>query len=135
MSNQTVNVGDSIPTLEIDPITRTGLALYAGASGDHNPLHIDIDAARRAGFDDVFAHGMLSMGYLGRAVTAWRPQSRLRRYAVRFQNIVHVGDRVICNGRITALEERDGERVAVLELSAVNQDGAALLKGEAVVAL
>ena len=40
---------------------RATLALFAGASGDHNPIHIDLDVARSAGLDDVFAHGMLSM--------------------------------------------------------------------------
>ncbi len=42
------------------PVDRTTLALFAGASGDHNPIHIDIDFARRAGMPDVFAHGMLA---------------------------------------------------------------------------
>ena len=46
------------------------LALFAGASGDHNPIHIDIDFARKAGMPDVFAHGMLSMAWLGRLLTA-----------------------------------------------------------------
>lgn len=39
-------------------ITRARLALFAGGSGDCNPVHIDIDVARTAGFDDVFAQGM-----------------------------------------------------------------------------
>lgn len=130
-----VNVGDNIPTLEIPPITRATLALYAGASGDHNPLHIDSDFAKKAGFDDVFAHGMLSMGYLGRALTDWRPQAQLRKFSVRFQNIVHVHDAVICQGQIKALEQRDGVDLAILDLTATNQSGAVLLKGEAVVAL
>ena len=63
------SVGDKIPDLVIEPITRSTLALYAGASGDHNPIHIDFDFAKEAGMKDVFAHGMLIMAYLGRAVT------------------------------------------------------------------
>ncbi|MGD9549587.1 MAG: MaoC/PaaZ C-terminal domain-containing protein, partial [Burkholderiaceae bacterium] len=55
-----LQVGDEMPVLELPPITRTTLALFAGASGDHNPIHIDIDFARKAGMPDVFAHGMLS---------------------------------------------------------------------------
>ena len=66
-----VAVGDQPIHLEADPISRTTLALYAGASGDHNPMHIDIDYAKAAGQSDVFAHGMLSMAFLGRAVTDW----------------------------------------------------------------
>ena len=61
-----LNVGDTLPPLALAPINRTTLALFAGASGDHNAVHIDIDYARRAGMPDVFAHGMLSMAYLGR---------------------------------------------------------------------
>ena len=64
-----VSVGQELPPLKLPPITRTTLALFAGASGDHNPVHIDIDFARAAGMPDVFAHGMLSMAYLGRFLT------------------------------------------------------------------
>ncbi|GAO70694.1 MaoC family dehydratase [Comamonas sp. E6] len=56
-----VQVGDALPALELSPISRTTLALFAGASGDHNPIHIDTDFARKAGMPDVFAHGMLGM--------------------------------------------------------------------------
>ena len=66
--------GDAIPSLQVAPISRTTLALYAGASGDHNPIHIDLDFARAAGLDDVFAHGMLSVAYLTRMVTDWAGQ-------------------------------------------------------------
>ena len=60
-----LNIGDNIPSLVKRPINRTTLALFAGASNDHNPMHIDIDFAKKSGFDDVFAHGMLVMAYLG----------------------------------------------------------------------
>src|SRR2546421_8947200 len=73
-----IAVGDELPPLTVEPISRTALALFAGASGDHNPIHIDVDVARSVGLDDVFAHGMLSMAYLGRLLTGWVPQERLR---------------------------------------------------------
>ena len=66
-SYDAINVGDEVIHLEVPPISRTTLALYGGASGDHNPMHIDIDYAKAAGESDVFAHGMLVMAYLGRA--------------------------------------------------------------------
>ena len=44
------------PTSEHAPITRTMLALYAGASGDHNPIHIDIDFAKKAGLNLSLIH-------------------------------------------------------------------------------
>jgi acyl dehydratase len=56
-----VQVGDALPAIRMGPVSRTTLALFAGASGDHNPIHVDLDFARRAGMPDVFAHGMLGM--------------------------------------------------------------------------
>src|SRR6478672_1544743 len=86
---------EQVPVLETEPVSRLTLALFAGASGDHNPIHVDLDFARAAGFDDVFAHGMLSMAYLGRMLTDWIPQEALRGFRVRFTAITHVHDRVI----------------------------------------
>ena len=68
------SVGAVLVDKSFPRITRTTLALYAGASGDHNPMHIDIDFAKKAGFPDVFAQGMLVMAMLGQALTdAVRP--------------------------------------------------------------
>src|SRR5437868_13939522 len=117
------------------PISRLTLALFAGASGDHNPIHVDLDFAREAGFDDVFAHGMLSMAYLGRMLTDWIPQSALREFRVRFTAITHVHDRVICTGRIVERFERGGEQLARVEVQAASQDGGVRAAGEAVVAV
>ena len=55
-------VGDRIVHKTFPPITRHTLALYCGASGDHNPIHVDSDFAKAAGFPDVFSHGMLVDG-------------------------------------------------------------------------
>ena len=65
-----VKVGDPIKPIVLPPITRHQLALYCGGSGDHNPIHVDLDFAKKFGFKDVFAHGMLSMGFLGRATAS-----------------------------------------------------------------
>ena len=96
-----VNVGEQIPELKLPAINRTTLALYCGASGDHNPIHIDIDFARKARCPDVFAHGMLSAAYLGRLLTRWVPQSQLRSYSVRFTGITQLGHVPTCTGTIT----------------------------------
>src|SRR5882672_1944983 len=81
---ESVLLGSELPALTLPPISRTTLAYYCGASGDHNPMHVDCDFARQAGYPDVFAHGMLSMAYLGRAVTDWVPLDRVRSFTVRF---------------------------------------------------
>lgn len=135
-----VQVDTELPMLELPPISRTTLALFAGASGDHNPMHIDLDVAKSAGMDDVFAHGMLSMAYLGRLLTNWVPQERIRSYRVRFGAITPVHAQPRCTGRVISIDETDngsgnGERLATLELTVTLADGTVTLTGDAVVAI
>ena len=130
-----IEINDTLPELVTEPISRHTLALYCGASGDHNPIHVDTDYAQAAGFDDVFAHGMLSMAYLGRLLTNWVPQSAIREYGVRFAAITHVHDVVTCSGRVIKKYEEDGEKLIKLELNARTQSGERTLKGSAVIAL
>jgi acyl dehydratase len=130
-----ITVGAEIPALELSPITRTTLALFAGASGDHNPVHIDIDFAKKAGMPDVFAHGMLSMAYLGRMLTDWQPQARLRKFNNRFSSITNLEDVITCQGRVVEIIEQDGESLARCEIKASKATGEQTLVGEALVAL
>ena len=130
-----LQVGDALPAFTTEPLTRTTLALYCGASGDHNPVHVDIDFARRAGYPDVFAHGMLSMAWLGRLLTNWAPQSQLREFGVRFTALPQVGDAITCSGSVTELFEADGERRARLTVKTADAAGQVKLLGDAVVAL
>ncbi len=130
----TVQVGDALPPLQLAPVDRTTLALFGGASGDHNPIHLDTDFARRAGMPDVFAQGMLGMAWLGRLLSGWTPQSRLRRFEVRFQGITHLGHAMRCEGRVVEKLEAEGERRVRIEVRSTNQYGQTKLAGEAVVA-
>jgi acyl dehydratase len=130
-----VTVGDPLPPLQLPAVDRTTLALFAGASGDHNPIHIDLDVARRAGLPDVFAQGMLGMAWVGRLLTGWVPQRQLRRFEVRFQGITHLGNAMRCSGRIAEKLEVDGERCVRIELLSVNQYGQTKIVGDALVAL
>jgi acyl dehydratase len=135
MNMSDVTAGTKIPALELPPISRTTLALYAGASGDHNPVHIDSDFAKKAGIPDVFAHGMLSMAYLGRMLTNWQPQSRLRSFSNRFAAITNLRDVITCSGEVVEVLEQDGKTLARCTIQAAKADGEQTLVGEALVAL
>jgi acyl dehydratase len=134
-SFNSVQIGDELPALQLPPVNRAMLALFAGASGDHNPIHIDIDAARRAGLADVFAQGMLGMAWVARLITQWAPQSALRRFDVRFLGITHLGHAMRCAGRVVEKLEYAGERCLRIEVQSANQFGQTKIVGEALVAL
>jgi acyl dehydratase len=135
LTHDAVKIGDELPALQLPPVDRTTLALFAGASGDHNPIHIDIDFARKAGMPDVFAHGMLGMAWLGRLVTNWAPQSQLRQFNARFQGITHLGHAVRCSGRVVEKLEHEGERCVRVEVQSANQYGQTRIVGDALIAL
>ena len=129
------SVGSQVVEKRFPAITRHRLALYCGASGDHNPIHVDLDFAKAAGFPDVFAHGMLAMAWLGQAVTDVLAPENLRAYSVRFAAITQLGAELTCTGTVAEIIEKDGERLARLDLKAVDQHGEAKLVGEALVAI
>ena len=62
-------MGYQIPAINIEPLNQNDLVKYAKASGDFNPIHLDKEFAKTMGFDNVIAHGMLIMAYLGRTLT------------------------------------------------------------------
>ena len=124
-------VGDKIPDLVIEPITRSTLALYAGASGDHNPIHIDLDFAKESGMKDVFAHGMLIMAYLGRAVTNIVPQSNLKNFSVRFSSITNIGDILTCSGKVKKIDKNNSKKTIVLDLIVSDEFGDIKISGVA----
>ncbi len=126
--------GDVVGVLEPGAVTRTTLALFAGASGDHNPIHIDIDSARAAGMDDVFAHGMLSMAYLGRLLTVHFPQSTIRELSTRFTAITPVLAEPVLTATVKELIAVADEQRVVLDLDVRLADGTRTLSGTAVVA-
>ena len=135
MDKATLKVGSALPPVVTPPISRYTLAMFAGGSGDHNPMHLDIDFAHSFGMKDVFAHGMMSMAYLAQVLTRSFDQRDIRSYGVRFVSITPVNAVVTCAGEVTEIFEEGGERRARLALTASIDGGAITLQGDAVVAL
>lgn len=88
------------------------LRRYAAASGDDNPIHIDADLARRVGLEAPPVHGMLLMGALEPAISAWRPDLRLQKLAAKFLRPLLAGESVEMSGRV--VEIGAGEKPHVL---------------------
>ena len=97
--------------------------------------HLDIDFAKNAGMPDVFAHGMLSMAYLGRMLTNWQPQAKLRKFSNRFAAITQLQDVITCSGKVVEIVEVEGEALARCQIQASRASGEQTLLGEALVAL
>ena len=122
-------LGTLVAERTFGPITRDDLRRYAEASGDLNPLHLDPEFARQAGFDDVIVHGMLGMALLGRLITESFPQQRLLAFRARFRQVIQAGEAMHCRA---CLQARDGD-VVILALEALNPAGTQLIEGTATV--
>ena len=132
----TATAGSAWPALSTPPVSRLTLALYCGASGDHNPLHVDQDFAREAGLGDVIAHGMLVMAYMGRTLTRFVPQAALLGFSTRFQAMTRVGDQITCTGEVLARETTaEGQPCLRVRVRAIDQRGEVKTDGEALLAL
>lgn len=118
-------------TLELDtgPVNALDLALFAAASGDHNPLHLDADVARQAGFEQPLVHGMLSMAHAGRIFTRHFGAGSLLRLQTRFTGSAGKGDTLHITAR---LQEVCSDHLCYC-IEGTVQDGAPLLTGEALV--
>ena len=132
LKKSTLTVGATHSERVIDNLSRTQLVMYAGTSGDYNPLHTDeIFTTQIAGYPSVFAHGMLTMGMTGKMLTDHVGDGRLTKYGVRFTAQVWPGDTLDATATVTALTERDGVKLAEFDVATVNQKGIEVLKGYA----
>ena len=126
-----VAVGDEAPSLTHE-LTRTDMVMYAGASGDFNPMHSDEVSAQAAGLPSVFGHGMLSMGILGKAITDYVGIGNLKNYNVRFTKQTWPGEKLTTKVVVAGKREEEGQRYVDLEVSLANQDGEVKVSGAAI---
>src|SRR5262245_51866023 len=127
-----LHVGDKHSEVVVEDLKRTQLVMYAGASGDYNPVHTDeVFVTKVAGYPTVFAHGMLSMGLTGTMLTNYVGDGRLTRYGVRFTSQVWPGDSLTAKATVEAIRAEGGQQFVDLQLSTVNQNGEEVLSGYA----
>ncbi len=122
--------GDEAPSVSHE-LTRSDLVVYAGASGDFNPMHTDEVAAKNAGLPSVFGHGMFSMGLLARALTDWAGPGNLAAYRVRFTKQTWPGETLTSTIRVTGKRDENGRKLVDVDASLANQDGEVKVAGSA----
>jgi acyl dehydratase len=120
----------------VDDLTRTQIVMYAGASGDFNPIHTDEVYVREvAGYPGVFAHGMLTMGATGKALTDLVGADRLRSYGGRFRAQVWPGDTLTARLTVVSVVSTDAGHVVELAVVTTNQRGEEVFTGTATAAV
>jgi acyl dehydratase len=126
--------GDEAP-VRSHVLDRTDLVRYAGASGDFNPMHHDEVKATAAGQPSVFGHGMLSMGFLGSALTDYVGVGNIRRYQVRFAKQTWPDEKLSTKIVVTGKHVDGNDHLVDLDVRLVNGDGEEKVVGQATAAV
>ncbi len=114
-------------------VSQEDINLYAEASRDFNPIHIDVEFARKTPLGGTIAHGMLILAYVSQMMSvafgkSWLSGSMLN---VRFKNPARPGDSLTIKGRISKIEKRDCQNLIICEVLCHNQDSDTIIAGEA----
>ena len=135
LSFHSIQAGAEIPALLKHPTTRQ-LVMWAGASGDYNPIHYDKDFAQGRGLPGVIVHGQLVLAFLGQMVTDWLGgRGCLKKLSVSYKGMNLPGDAITCRGVIKEKSEAGGESLVTLDVWAENPRGEKTVAGMAVASL
>jgi len=124
-------IGDSYSTSR--EVTDELIRKFADVSGDHNPIHLDEEFAKKTRFGRRIAHGMLSGAFISAVLGAEFKERKIvyLSQTMKFIAPVFIGDTVTATGTVTKIREERG--IVTLETICTNQSGETLVKGEAVV--
>lgn len=114
-------------------ITEADVVLFAGVTGDMNPMHIDEITAGASRFGRRIAHGMIAAGLIS-AVLGTRvpgPGTVYLKQNLSFRRPIYIGDTVTAIVEVTAL--REDKPIVTLDTRVINQEGEVCVEGEAVV--
>jgi 3-hydroxybutyryl-CoA dehydratase len=123
--------GDFLPGLK-KYITQERIDLYAKASRDFNPVHVDPEYAKNTPLGGTIAHGMLSLSYISEMMTIlfnkyWLDTGSID---VRFKTPARPGDIVTVNGSIKKIEKDNDRTLFRCDVSCMNQNDEVIVTGE-----
>ena len=116
-------------------VTEADIVMFAGVTGDFNPLHLDSEYAKHTVFGQRIAHGILSVGFIS-AVLGTKlpgPGSIYLSQKARFLKPVRIGDTITTTVEVIAY--RPDKRIITLKTDCFNQEGVQVLEGEAALML
>ncbi|MGO9674828.1 MAG: MaoC family dehydratase [Methylocella sp.] len=125
-------LGETIGRTDFGPFAPEQLSLYAEASGDDNPLHLDAAIAAAVGLAAPPIHGMLMMSCFEPALRRWRGDIFISKLSGKFLRPISVGAAVTVTGRV-ARASVSPQPELVLRLMAHGPNGDLAILAEATV--
>lgn len=122
--------GMNLPEMK-KTVTQHRINLYAEASKDFNPIHIDEDFARKTPLGGTIAHGMLILAYVSQMMSVAFGRSWLTggKLDVRFRTPARPGDTITVSGRISRIEKNEAQTLIHCDVLCRNQNGESVITG------
>jgi 3-hydroxybutyryl-CoA dehydratase len=129
-----LKIGLCLPEMQ-KQITQEDINLYARASRDFNPIHIDEEFARQSPAGGTIAHGMLILAYVSQMMTGAFGKSWLTggRFNIRFKAPARPGDTVTVQGKVEKIQNEIEQTVVNCSVLCSNQKNEVVISGEAIV--
>jgi 3-hydroxybutyryl-CoA dehydratase len=131
-----LQAGVSLPEVK-KHVTQEHINMYAEASRDFNPIHIDEEFAKKTAAGGTIAHGMLNLAYVSQMMTAAFGRSWLENghFNIRFKMPARPGDDLTIQGKIEKVVSENNVSNVTCSVSCTNQKGETVINGEAIVRL
>ena len=136
LKSSIIQQGDNLPSV-VKHVTQREINLYAEASGDFNPIHVDEAFAAQTPLGGTIAHGMLILAYVSEMMTvafgkSWLSTGKL---SVRFKAPARPKDTITISGKVDSIEHKEDASYVNCSVEVRNQSGEAVITGEAVTKL
>jgi acyl dehydratase len=115
-------------------VTSEHIDLFAKVSGDYNPIHVDEEYAKKSRFGRRIAHGMLSAGFISRAlVDGLNGEGIYLSQNLKFVNPVFIDDELIVKLQVTNLRRDTKKEILTVSTNIEKSTGELVVKGEAII--
>ena len=115
-------------TTHMKTVTETDIGLFAGVSGDFNPVHMCEEYAKKTFFGGRIAHGVIALGLISAAMTKLPGLVIFLGASDKFLAPVRIGDTITATGEVIAVIKDKG--ILTLKTSCINQEGKTVVEGE-----
>ena len=123
--------GMNLPEIK-KTVTQENINLYAEASRDFNPIHMDEEFAKKTSLGGTVAHGMLMLAYVSQMMStafgrSWLVGGKLN---IRFKTPARPGDTITVSGRICEVKRSADKALIDCDILCANQNGESVITGE-----
>lgn len=117
---------NELPTIYISNITKEMVHTYGLVANDLNPIHFDEQVAKRFGYNDCIAHGMLVCGMSTKLISSWLDAHHLvKNFETTFLHPLMIGDSLTITGQFKKNKQTD----AIIDIVAKNQNNIEIIRG------